>query len=162
MGPFIQNWREHTVIYQLLRRHIAKRLIPGKTSASRRTASSHSRAPQIVLVAGQCVLHHGIADDKTDILGQTQWTILQRAAIEHERVSGLRLAGRELVHNAASSSDKLIFGALAEQSQLNKIDVMACRLEQGVTHRDLEGCRRAEAGPQRNFAPNIKVGPGRR
>jgi hypothetical protein len=59
------------------------------------------------------VLHFGVADKHSNIPGQIEWAIVQRAAIKHQRLSGLAVAGCKLIHNAASSPDKFIFGALA-------------------------------------------------
>src|SRR4030088_2812813 len=69
------------------------------------------------------------------------------------------MTGNELVHNPAARPNELIFGMLAELSQLGQIDFMTSRLQQGVTDGDFHRRRRAQPSALRYIARNDEVGP---
>jgi hypothetical protein len=70
-------------------------------------------ASQIVFAAGQFVLHLSVADHQSGMVRDKQRAIFERSAIQHECFSCLSVARRKLIHDAASSPDEFIFGALA-------------------------------------------------
>ena len=70
-----------------------------------------------VFAANDGVFHHGVGDDEGHVLRNGREGEAQVAAIEQKRVVFGSVCGDELVHDAATGADKLVFSPLAETGQ---------------------------------------------
>jgi len=91
------------------------------------------------------------------LAGQRQRAKFEGAAIEEDCFPAFAMARNKLIHDAAARADKLVFGPLAEQSELGSIDFIFTagtigRIEEGIADRDFNRRGGTESGSLRHVA----------
>ena len=76
--------------------------------------------------------------------------VLQRLAVETDQATGLAEQGGELVHDATLDPAVVVFRGLADLGQLELVDTVVEQVVQGKSESAFQGCRRGEAGAQRD------------
>ena len=118
---------EHAVGYgrgnrgQLLGRRIAQRPDCWKMGAEHAHAGFAVGAARVVLARRMLVLHHRVAHDHSNRLGQRKPPARERTSVEHHRVARPRVARDHLVHHSTPRTHVRVFGALAGKGQRGQI-----------------------------------------
>ena len=122
----IHLWvQKRTVLFQLGESYIAERADFWKNLAQGSNGFLAVGATAIVFARGKFVLQHRIADHKCDAGGQLHRLVLERTAIEKQRMRSAALASYKLIHDAAPRADEFVFGLLTHLRQLQAVDVAA-------------------------------------
>ena len=72
------------------------------------------RSTIIVFTARMPVFDHGVANDHGNAFGKRKKFVIERPAIEKNRVAGVAETGSELVHDTDPCADEFVFSALAK------------------------------------------------
>ena len=70
------------------------------------------------------------------------------------------MTGNELIHNSAARSDKLIFGLLAQSSELGQVYGLTSGLQQRIADGDFQRRGRAQPSALWDVASDEQVGTG--
>ena len=99
---------------QLCHAYVAQRFNSGKDRCQTADALFAFGAADVVLPASQVVVNHGIRNQQADVALQRQRSVIERAAVEHDGVACLGMAGNKLVHNSATGAYVIVLCLLAE------------------------------------------------
>ena len=97
-------------------------------------------ASRVVFPGGIFVIGHGVTNYQSQVLGKTQETMFQGAAVKHQRVINPAMAGDKLVHDSAARTHKFILSALTGQGKLPQVPGFVLRVQQGETGGNFQSC----------------------
>ena len=104
-------------------------------------------ATEVVGGAGELVLYAGVEQHEAVSLGiEGEVLVLQRLAVEADKLALLAKARCELVHDAAVHAAVVVLGALANAGKVEAAEAVAVKVVDCKGEAAFKCCRRTEAG----------------
>ncbi len=118
------------------------------------------RPPLVVLGAGQLAWGTRVADDHRQLLADAHRLAGQRAAVEQQGMPGRAQHGGVLVEDPAGHAHELVLDPLAQQRQLERLELHPADVGEGQQRHRLDGRRRRQAAAEGHGAVQQPVEAG--
>ena len=110
-----------TELRKLIQRYVPEGSETRNESRQRQDARFAFFSSAIVFARSQRMSHHGIADYQPHVRRKRQLASFERPAVQENGAIRAGVAGRELIHDAATDSGEFVFRSLAQKRNLSPV-----------------------------------------